>query len=217
MVTLADWVASDERFFPYAESMDAYFSRSLERARRQTELWTDEDARVEVALRMYEIRMVESLPQHDMNSLRGVEGTRMKAVYRRLAKQYGVEWHGRRYDRNNPEKDDAINAAINHASTAVRAAGMIAVSATNTIPQLGFIHEAAGTAFALDIADMYRASFMLPVAFEAVKKHQEQGWETLERVTRRLVGERLRGEKMISEMIDRIKEVLDVDHDSRDA
>lgn len=186
-------------------------------ARRQTELWSDQRMRVEVARRMYQIRMGESLPQHDMNSLRGVEGTRMKEVYRHLARQYGVEWHGRRYDRNDPTKDDMINTAINHASTAVRAAGMIAVSATNTIPQLGFIHEAAGTAFALDVADLYRASFTLPVAFQAVKKHREEGWEKIERVTRRLAGERMRGEKMVSEMIDRIKEVLDVDDDSGDA
>lgn len=186
-------------------------------ARKQTRLWADEESRIEVARRMYFERLGEKLPQHDLNSLRGVEGVRMKEVYASLADQYDVEWNGRRYDRSDPEKDDMINTAINHASTAVRAAAMIAVSATSTIPQLGFIHETADVAFALDIADLYRASFLLPVAFESVKKHQREGWEDIERVTRRHAGHRLRREKIISEMIDSVKEVLDVDDDSGDA
>jgi CRISPR-associated endonuclease/helicase Cas3 len=34
LLTLADWIASDERFFPYADEMDGYFRRALQRARR---------------------------------------------------------------------------------------------------------------------------------------------------------------------------------------
>ena len=199
----------------YAASMPFGPDRSR-LARNQVILWADEDHRIDVARRMYFLRLGEILPHTTMDALRGAEGKRMKGVYQLLAKQYGVSWKGRRYDRTNPDADDTINTAINHASSAVRAAAMIAVSATSTIPQLGFIHESAGMAFALDIADLYRASVTLPTAFAAVRQTQKSGWEDIERLTRRMIGEKLRREKVISAMIDNIKELLDVANTDRD-
>ncbi|HBR09932.1 TPA: type I-E CRISPR-associated endonuclease Cas1 [Candidatus Acetothermia bacterium] len=200
----------------YAASMPFGPDRSR-LARKQVFLWADEDRRINVARNMYFLRLGEVLPHTTMDALRGAEGKRMKAVYQLLAKQYGVNWKGRSYDRTNPNADDTINTAINHVSAAVRAAAMIAVSATATIPQLGFIHESAGVAFALDIADLYRTSLTLPTAFAAVKQVQKRGWENLERLTRRMIGEKLRRGKVISAMIDDIKELLnagDIDHNS---
>jgi len=197
----------------YAVAMPFGPGRS-ELARKQVVLWADEDQRINTARRMYYLRLGEVLPHTTLDALRGAEGKRMKAVYQFLAKQYGISWKGRRYDRTNPNADDTINTAINHASSAVRAAAMIAVSATGTIPQLGFIHESASVAFALDIADLYRASLTLPTAFAAVKQAQKSGWEDIERLTRRMIGEALRRGKVISTMIDNIKELLDVDDGS---
>ena len=37
------------------------------------------------------------------------------------------------------------------------------------IPQLGFIHEHSGDAFALDIADLFRDTILLPAAFKSAK------------------------------------------------
>jgi CRISPR-associated protein Cas1 len=186
-------------------------------ARAQVRLWSDDSLRLEVTKRMYFLRLGERLPHQDLDALRGIEGSRMKETYRQLANHFDVEWHGRRYDRTDPEADDLINTAINHASTAVRAAAMVAVSATATIPQLGFIHESAGVAFALDVADLHRTSLTLPAAFEARKLHERQQWEDIERITRRLVGERLRRKEVIPEMIDQIKELLNVDDYCGDA
>lgn len=183
-------------------------------ARRQVELWSEDDKRIEVTRHMYALRFGELLPQRDINALRGIEGTRMKATYKRLAEQYGVEWKGRRYDqwkgpgKKDLEDDDKINHAINHASAAVRAAAMIAVAVTGTVPQLGFIHEASGVAFPLDVADLFRSNFMLPCAFEAVNLNERRN-EKLERTTRRLVGKRLRQEKIVPEMIDSIKKLME--------
>ena len=61
---------------------------------------------------------------------------------------------------------DLPNQALNHASSAVEAAAAIAVAATATIPQLGFIHEDAGQSFVLDIADLYRVEVTIPCAFK---------------------------------------------------
>ena len=202
----------------YAASMPFGPDRS-KRARQHASLWSDEELRVEVTRRMYAMRLGGDLPAHqrDLNSLRGMEGKRMKQVYRNLANQYSVEWKGRRYDRSDPDANDPINKAINHAATAVYASARIAVAVTGTVPQLGFIHESSGHAFALDIADLFRSSTTLPIAFRAARKYERRPGAKIERVTRKLAGKTLRKDDVIPEMIDRIKEVLDVDDDRSDA
>lgn len=199
----------------YAVSMPHGPDRSA-LARRQATLWADPDRRTQIARQMYAIRFGELLPQRDLNALRGIEGQRMKKIYRNLAERYGVQWKGRRYDRSNPEGDDAINRAINHAATAVYAASRIAVAVTGAIPQLGFIHESSGHAFALDVADLFRADVTLPIAFEATSKASKSGEKNLERYTRGLAGRKLQSEKVIPKMIDQIQKVLDVDDDRSD-
>jgi CRISPR-associated protein Cas1 len=162
---------------------------------------------------MYRIRLGGELPSHqrDLDSLRGIEGRRVKKVYQNLADQHGVEWNGRRYDRNDPDANDTINHAINHAVTAVYAASRIAVAVTGTVPELGFIHESSGHAFALDIADLFRSSTALPIAFRAAKKVQRQPGRDIEPTTRKMAGATLRDDDVIPDMIDRIKDLLERD------
>ena len=178
-------------------------------ARVQARVWADEDQRLTVARRMFAWRLGEVLPHSSLNVLRGTEGARMRQSYRLLARQIGVEWRGRRYDRARPQAADLPNQALNHASSAVEAAAGIAVAATATIPQLGFIHEDPGQSFVLDIADLYRDTVMIPCAFRAAKRVAQQPGENIERVTRRLTGETLVREQIIPAMIDRIKSLFD--------
>ena len=87
-------------------------------------------------------------------------------------------------------------------------AAAIAVAATATIPQLGFIHEDPGQSFVLDIADLYRDTVTIPCAFRAAKRVNEQPAENVERVTRRLTGRELARERIIPAMIERIKSLF---------
>ncbi|HEY0276049.1 MAG TPA: type I-E CRISPR-associated endonuclease Cas1e [Paenirhodobacter sp.] len=183
-------------------------------ARLQAVAWADvrtsskvtaRSGRVDIARRLYAWRLGELLPHKDIAVLRGIEGARMKETYRLLAQKYGINWQGRKYDRSNPNAADLPNQAINHAASAVEAAAAIAVSATGTIPSLGFIHEDSGNAFILDIADLYRDQVTLPGAFEGVRQYNKQPTIALERHVRRQVGRRLRGEGIIPAMIERIK------------
>jgi len=192
----------------YAASMPLGPDRS-QLARVQARLWANESTRIAVAKRMYFLRLGEHLPHTTMDALRGAEGRRMKEIYKMLARQYEVAWNGRRYDRARPDEDDMINTAINHASSALRAAAMIAVTVVGAIPQLGFIHESSGASFALDIADLHRASVALPTAFAATRQAQTTGLADVESLTRRMIGAQLRRQNVIPEMISEIKELLD--------
>lgn len=185
-------------------------------ARRQTDLWSRPDTRLNVARRMYSWRLREAVPSSQIEVLRGIEGMRMKEVYKIQSQKYGIDWKSRRYDRSNPEAADIPNQAINHAATAVEAAAMIAVSATGTIPQLGFIHEDASIAFSLDIADLFRDELTVPGAFQAVQLYQREQKMTLERYVRQLIGKLLREKQVIPKMIDYIKELFDADDSGGD-
>ena len=175
-------------------------------ARRQMRAWGDPlGQRITIARKMYALRLGEVLPHTDLNTLRGIEGARMKRTYQNLAQRYGINWLGRRYDRANPLAADIPNQAINHASVAVTASAVIAVAALGAIPQLGFIHEHSGEAFALDIADLFRDTILLPAAFQAAGDIAKNPRLNVERHTRRTTGELMREERVIPKMIDRIK------------
>lgn len=176
-------------------------------ARRQAELWGNPRRRVSVARQMYALRLGEVLPHRDLDTLRGIEGSRVKTTYQLMAQRYGIEWKGRRYDRNNPNAADIPNQAINHAATAVQGAAAIAVQAVAAIPQLGFIHEDSGQAFVLDIADLFRDTVTLQIAFTVAKKAETDS-QTIDRLVRREAANVFRKQTVIPAMIDKIKQVI---------
>lgn len=182
--------------------------RQSRRARQHARIWADEERRVDAARRLYAWRLGEVFPHANIAVLRGMEGSRMKETYKLLASKYGVDWKGRKYDRKNPDATDLPNQAINHAVTAVEATARVAVAVAGAVPQLGFIHEDAGQAFSLDITDLFRDKLTLPIAFAAIHDVEKTGYD-IERATRKRAAKELRKGKIVSAMIDKIKELLD--------
>ena len=184
-------------------------SNRSEWARKQIVAWHDtEGMRKRIIHQMYEWRFGEVLQDKSISALRGIEGVRAKRMYKQMARQYGIEWHGRHYDRQNPDATDLPNQAINHCATAVEAAAIIAVYATSTIAQLGFIHEDAGIAFVLDIADLYRDRITLPCAFKAASVVMRNPSESIEHIARRITGVSMSKKETIHNMIDNIKHLF---------
>lgn len=178
-------------------------------ARQQARLWANEKERLNLARKMYAWRMGQVLPHRDIAVLRGIEGGRMKKSYANLALQYGIKWNGRKYNRNNPNAADIPNQALNHAASAVEGAAAIAVTATATVPQLGFIHEDSGQSFVLDVADLFRESVTIPAAFTAAAIYEKTNDSNIERITRKHTGSQIRKQKVIDQMIDRIKALFE--------
>jgi CRISPR-associated protein Cas1 len=186
-------------------------------ARRHAERWADPKARLDTARRLYAWRFGRVLPHRDIETLRGIEGARMRESYRLVAQRFGIDWDGRRYDRSNPNAADVPNQAINHAATFVEAAADIAVAAVGALPPLGFIHEDSSNAFTLDIADLWRVDLTLPLAFGAARVFLDGKTDNLEREVRRRAARLFRQEKLVPRMIERIKELFDVDDRGGDA
>ena len=65
----------------------------------QAKLALDDELRLKVVRKMYAIRFGEEAPQRrSVEQLRGIEGARVREMYKRLARRYGVEWRARDYD-----------------------------------------------------------------------------------------------------------------------
>lgn len=186
-------------------------------ARAHARLWTDPEARIQVARKMYALRFGEVFPHRDIAALRGMEGGRLREAYRILANKHGIEWKGRHYDRDNPRAADIPNQAVNHAATFVEAAAEIAVAAVGALPPLGFIHEESSNAFTLDVADLWRVELILPLAFAAAAKIARNPGLVLEREVRREAARLFKQKKLIPTMIERIGELLNVSNDPGDA
>lgn len=185
-------------------------------ARAHARLWADEAKRLEVARAMYAIRFGETPTHRELSMLRGMEGGRLRESYRLVARQFGIEWGGRHYDRERPDAADVPNQAINHAATFVEAAAEIAVAAVGALPPLGFIHEESSNAFTLDVADLYRVDTILPLAFSVAAKVMKSPQRTLEREVRYAAAAWFKRHQTVPTMIDRIKEILHVDDGGRD-
>ena len=177
-------------------------------ARRQVMLWSEPKERLAVARGMYTIRFGEEVKARTIEMLRGMEGARLKRLYELTAQRYGVPWHGRRYDRSNPNATDVPNQAINHAASTVEAAAAIAVAATATIPQLGFVHEDSGQSFVLDVADLVRHDVTLPIAFSAAKEVLRKPDQSLDRIVRTKAAEAFNKQSVVANLIDHIKRLI---------
>jgi CRISPR-associated protein Cas1 len=185
-------------------------------ARAQARAWADDKQRIAIARKMYARRLGEVLPHTSIEVLRGIEGARVKESYKLLAQSFGITWKRREYNRQNPDATDLVNQAINHSATAVRSAAGVAVAAVSALPQLGFIHEDSDQSFVLDIADLYRESVTLRLAFAAAKRMEQGSEEPVDRLVRQSAAREFRRVELVSKMIDDIKSLFGVQGNGAD-
>jgi len=175
-------------------------------ARMQARAWADAATRNAVARSMYKHRFGEMPPPMPTDELRGMEAARMRAAYGAMAKRFGIEWTRRNFDRERPNDADEPNQAVNHAATAVYACATVATYAVAAIPQLGFLHEDSGLAFVLDVADMFRTTHTLPIAFGGLADYRRgKAGADLERAIRNRAAKEFSKANLVTLMIDAIK------------
>jgi len=171
----------------------------------QAKLALDGDLRLKVVRKMFEIRFGDEAPQRrSVDQLRGIEGARVKKTYQLLAKQYGVEWHGRRYDPKNWAKGDKINQCISAATSCLYGITEAAILAAGYAPAIGFVHTGKPLSFVYDIADILKFETVVPVAFQIAAKKTYAP----DRDVRIACREAFRKTKILKRLIPLIEEVL---------
>lgn len=171
----------------------------------QAKLALDDDLRLKIVRKMFEIRFKEPAPQRrSIDQLRGIEGARVRAMYKTFAQQYGVEWYGRRYDIKDWEKGDVINQCISAATSCLYGVTEAAILAAGYAPAIGFLHSGKPLSFVYDIADLIKFETVIPVAFKiaATKPYSP------DREIRIACREVFRTNKTLRELIPLIEDVL---------
>ena len=166
--TLLVWVGeAGVRLYASGQPGGARADRLLYQAR----LALDDDLRLKVVRKMYEVRFAEPAPKRrSVEQLRGIEGARVRETYKLLAKQYGVTWRGRRYDPRDWQAGDLPNQCLSAATSCLYGITEAAVLAAGYAPAVGFIHTGKPLSFVYDIADLYKFETVVPLAFRIAAK-----------------------------------------------
>ena len=173
----AVWVGErGVRYYAHGRSL----ARSSTLLQAQAELVTNRSSRLRVARQMYAMRFPgEDVSGLTMQQLRGREGARVRRCYREAAQANGIEWNNRRYDPKNFDGADPVNQALSAATTALYGVTHAVIVALGCSPGLGFVHTGHVRSFVFDIADLYKAEYAIPCAFEiAAGDYQDVGAET---------------------------------------
>jgi len=171
----------------------------------QAKLALDDDLRLKVVRKMYEIRLGEPAPaKRSIEQLRGIEGARVRKTYELLAKRYGVKWKGRRYDPKDWSKGDTVNQCISAATSCLYGITEAAVLAAGYAPAVGFIHSGKPLSFVYDIADIFKFDSVVPEAFKIAAKSPRNP----DRQVRIACRDSFRAQKTLKKIIPMIEEVL---------
>jgi CRISPR-associated protein Cas1 len=168
--TLLIWVGeAGVRLYAAGQPGGARADRLLFQAR----LALDDEARLKVVRKMYAVRFGEDPPaRRSIDQLRGIEGARVREMYKALAARHGVTWHGREYDPTNWNAGDTTNRCLSAATSALYGISEAAVLAAGYAPAIGFLHTGKPQSFVYDIADLFKFETVVPVAFRVAAAAQ---------------------------------------------
>ncbi len=143
-------------------------SRGTALLHRQAWLVTRTKERLAVARAMYGMRFPgEDVSHMTMQQLRGREGTRVRKLYQEHARRSGVPWTGREYRAGDAfAAGDDLNRLLSAANSAMYGICHAVIVGLGTSPGLGFVHTGSAVSFVLDIADLYKAEYTIPLAFD---------------------------------------------------
>ena len=135
----------------------------------QARLALDDDARLRVIRKMYAVRFQEDAPaRRSVDQLRGIEGARVREMYRLLAQRHGGPWEGRRYDPQNWSGADLQNRCLSAATAALYGLSEAAILAAGYAPAIGFLHTGKPQSFVYDIAGLFKFETVVPEAFRVM-------------------------------------------------
>ncbi|MFI5792359.1 type I-E CRISPR-associated endonuclease Cas1e [Streptomyces sp. NPDC051677] len=139
---------------------------------RQAWLVTRPKERVAIARRMYDLRFPdEDTAGLTLQQLRGREGTRVRKLYAQHSQRTNVPWNKRDYKPGDAfAAGDDVNRLLSAANSALYGICHAVITGIGASPALGFVHTGSALSFVLDIADLYKAEFTIPLAFDLAAK-----------------------------------------------
>lgn len=189
----------------YAQGMGE--TRSAASLLHQARYCVDENLRLQVVRKMYEMRFAEVLDSSlTLKQIRGKEGARVRDAYSHASQLYGVDWDGRVYDRSDWDKSDPINKALSAANACLYGVSHAAIVAAGYSPAMGFIHTGKMLSFVYDVADIYKTELVIPSAFSETAK----GPKNLESRVRQSCRDLFTQQRLLSRIVEDIASLFDM-------
>ncbi|MFH1876634.1 MAG: type I-E CRISPR-associated endonuclease Cas1e [Candidatus Omnitrophota bacterium] len=171
----------------------------------QARLALDENARLKVVKQMYRFRFGDEPPaKRSVNQLRGIEGARVRKMYKLFAGRFGVAWKYRDYDPEDWNAGDLPNKCLSAATAALYGITEAAVLAAGYAPAIGFVHTGKPLSFVYDIADLFKFETVVPIAFQTAAKKPANP----ESEVRHACREAFRSTRLLERIIPTIEDVL---------
>ena len=118
-----------------------------------------------------------------------------------------MEWQGRSYRADSWGSADPINRALSCANSCLYGICHAAVVSAGYSPALGFIHTGKMLSFVYDVADLYKADMVAPVAFHVVAA----GAHDLEGRVRRACRDLFHTGRILERIVPDIEQALNVE------
>lgn len=205
--TLLVWVGeAGVRLYASGQPGGARADRLLWQAR----IALDETARLGVVRRMFQIRFDEPAPdRRSVDQLRGIEGARVRRLYELIARQHGVSWRRRDYDREAWDAGDVPNRCLLAATSCLYGLSEAAILAAGYAPAIGFLHTGKPQSFVYDVADLFKFETVVPAAFRiAARAGRGAVPGSLEGAVRRECRDVFRKTNLLERLIPAIEDVL---------
>lgn len=157
------WVGEDSLLFYAAGFLPTADTRNL---KRQIALAADDESSLKVARMMFAKRFPDAdLVDKSLNSMMGMEGNRVRALYQQKAEEYGVGWQGRQFTPGKFDVSDLTNQILTATNAALYGILCSVVHAMGYSPHIGFIHSGSPLPFVYDLADLYKEALCIDLAF----------------------------------------------------
>jgi CRISP-associated protein Cas1 len=157
------WVGEDSLLFYAAGFLPTADTRNMKKQIAQA---ADPKAALEVARRLFAKRFPDAqLEGKTLKEMMGMEGHRVRALYRAKAEEYGVGWKGRQFTPGKFELSDVTNKVLTASNAALYGILCSAVHAMGYSPHVGFIHSGSPLPFIYDISDIYKDHLSVDLAF----------------------------------------------------
>jgi CRISPR-associated protein Cas1 len=172
----------------------------------QCRLALDPDARLKIVRKMFQTRFGDSAPERrSVDQLRGIEGVRVREIYRGLAHQFGVEWRRRDYDPSKFDASDIPNPCLTAATSCLYGVTEAAVLAAGYAPAIGFLHTGKPLSFVYDI----KFKTVVPEAFRVAGALAKRKLDkSPEMATRHACRDSFRRANILGRLIPAIEDVL---------
>lgn len=167
----------------------------------QAESVVNQRKHLQVVKRMYAIRFPdEDLSHMTLQQLRGKEGARVRRQYKEQAEKWNVEWKRRDYKINDYDDSDDVNKALSAGNVCLYGLAHAVIAALGCSPGLGFIHVGHEKSFVYDLADLYKAETVIPLAFELASKNTPDIGNEMRRKMREVMFEKHILQRMVKDI-----------------